>query len=305
MDNKVFNVVDAVPGENMPPMHPWCRSTTIAELGDEMMKNLTRAARDPVTGEQYTVPANMTYEEWKKEIDKKHSDGTFDKMRKMHINEKSDREQYKKYIGVLGKDNMPKSFDKFQLLKYNNINEWDVIKQQYKVVNQYKVDSGYVSVEKILEMDKTIILEKRNNFPSAYKKSGNIAGAYINTDDALFLAHSQINNALDNGYRNYKGSSNVVLLHQQRAFEYMDVLMPDGSMRNKTYYDTEAKLFEEFHTLLQTEEFTEITMLSERGMCDSCKDVMEQFKKAHPNVKVNVVSHKKVNSNVWKYRLRK
>ena len=149
MDNKVFNVVDAVPGENMPPMHPWCRSTTIAELGDEMMKNLTRAARDPVTGEQYTVPANMTYEEWKKEIDKKHSDGTFDKMRKMHINEKSDREQYKKYIGVLGKDNMPKSFDKFQLLKYNNIDEWEDLKYYARNINGRPIE--YVKIDRELE----------------------------------------------------------------------------------------------------------------------------------------------------------
>ena len=45
-------------------------------------------------------------------------------------------------------------------------------------------------------------------------------------------------------------------------------------------------------------------MLSERGMCDSCKGVMEQFKKLYPNVKINVISNKKVIGNVWEHRRR-
>ena len=43
-------------------------------------------------------------------------------------------------------------------------------------------------------------------------------------------------------------------------------------------------------------------MLSERGMCDSCLGVMEQFKSKY-GVKVNAVSNKKVEGNVWKRRL--
>ena len=43
-------------------------------------------------------------------------------------------------------------------------------------------------------------------------------------------------------------------------------------------------------------------MISERGMCDSCKGIMEQFKEIYPDVEVNIISNKKVNSNVWKYR---
>ena len=161
LDNKVFDVADAVPGENMPPMHPWCRSTTIAEFGEEMMKTLTRAARDPVTGEQYKIPANLTYEEWKKEVDKKHCDGTFDKMRKMHINEKSDREQYKKYIGILGKNNMPETFDKFQLLKYNNIDEWDDLKYYARNINGRPIE--YVKIDR--ELEKLGIANKGKAYP--------------------------------------------------------------------------------------------------------------------------------------------
>ena len=154
-------------------------------------------------------------------------------------------------------------------------------------------------------MDEKIIKEKRNNLPSAYKKSGNIAGAYVNDIETMFIAHSKIDDAANKGYKNYRGKSEIVLLQPNRQFSYTNVLMPDGSVRKNTHFDTEAKLFEEFHLLSQTYEIKEITMLSERGMCESCIGVMEQFKKAHPNIKVNVVSNKKVNSNVWKYRLRK
>jgi len=63
-DNKVYLVKDARPGVNMPPLHPYCRSTTIAviDVGEEA--NLQRRARDPVTGKTYLVPASMSYQEW-------------------------------------------------------------------------------------------------------------------------------------------------------------------------------------------------------------------------------------------------
>lgn len=63
-DNKVYLVEDATPGKNMPPMHPYCRSTTIAviDVGEEY--NMQRRARDPSTGKTMLVPANMSYQEW-------------------------------------------------------------------------------------------------------------------------------------------------------------------------------------------------------------------------------------------------
>ncbi|WP_162001055.1 minor capsid protein [Akkermansia muciniphila] len=64
LDGKRFPVAEGEPGKNMPPMHPWCRSTTIAGITDEVLAGLKRSARDPETGQTYTVPANMTYEQW-------------------------------------------------------------------------------------------------------------------------------------------------------------------------------------------------------------------------------------------------
>ena len=63
-DNKVYDTDKAVPGVNYPPLHPWCRSTTIAHDDDIDYSKLERRARNPETGEVEYVPADMSYEEW-------------------------------------------------------------------------------------------------------------------------------------------------------------------------------------------------------------------------------------------------
>lgn len=63
-DNKVYNTAEAVPGVNYPPLHPWCRSTTIAHDEDIDYSKLERRARNPETGKTELVPADMSYKEW-------------------------------------------------------------------------------------------------------------------------------------------------------------------------------------------------------------------------------------------------
>lgn len=63
-DNKVYNTAEAVPGVNYPPLHPWCRSTTIAHDEDADYSKLERRARNPETGKVEYVPADMSYKEW-------------------------------------------------------------------------------------------------------------------------------------------------------------------------------------------------------------------------------------------------
>lgn len=81
-DNQVYDRDKAVPGVNCPPMHPWCRSTTVAYDEDADYSKLKRRARNPVTGKTELVPADMTYKEWySKYVDGniesiKHDEGT-------------------------------------------------------------------------------------------------------------------------------------------------------------------------------------------------------------------------------------
>ena len=63
-DNQVYDRDKAIPGVNCPPMHPWCRSTTVAYDEDADYSKLKRRARNPVTGKTELVPADMTYKEW-------------------------------------------------------------------------------------------------------------------------------------------------------------------------------------------------------------------------------------------------
>ena len=68
MDGKEYDVEKAMSGVNLPPLHPWCRSTTIAVIDSVVTNGLKRRARDPKTGKTYLVPANMTHKEWQKTL---------------------------------------------------------------------------------------------------------------------------------------------------------------------------------------------------------------------------------------------
>ena len=63
-DNKVYDTDKAEPGVNYPPLHPWCRSTTIAHDEDADYSKLERRARNPKTGKVEYVPADMSYNDW-------------------------------------------------------------------------------------------------------------------------------------------------------------------------------------------------------------------------------------------------
>ena len=64
-DGKIYEVKKAIAGDNLPPLHPHCRSTTIAYMGKEWLNSLKRRAKDPETGKSYIIK-NMNYKEWEK-----------------------------------------------------------------------------------------------------------------------------------------------------------------------------------------------------------------------------------------------
>lgn len=70
LDGKIFRVADEAPGVNCPPMHPNCRSTTIPYFPpDEFDLDAPQRAARGEDGKTYYVPANMKYEDWKKQVD--------------------------------------------------------------------------------------------------------------------------------------------------------------------------------------------------------------------------------------------
>lgn len=64
MDGTIIDMKDYQPGVTVPPLHPWCRSTTAPYFAD--MAGLgERIARDE-DGKNYFVPRDMKYHDWEK-----------------------------------------------------------------------------------------------------------------------------------------------------------------------------------------------------------------------------------------------
>ena len=70
MDSKVFNVKDAEQGENVPPLHPYCRSTIVPVV--DGFESRERNARNE-EGETY-LATNQPYNEWIRKVQKSSPD---------------------------------------------------------------------------------------------------------------------------------------------------------------------------------------------------------------------------------------
>ena len=140
LDLKIFNLSDKEIGVTAPPFHPNCRTTTVAYFEGMMFGE--RLARDS-GGKTYYVDRNMSYEEW---YNKYVKGNRKEEVAELKIkNKSSDKRQYEKYKEILG-DEAPKTFDKFQDLKYNNNKDYEGLKTLYKDVNwQIKSQANIVS----------------------------------------------------------------------------------------------------------------------------------------------------------------
>lgn len=134
LDGKEFDVDKAIIGINFPPLHPHCRSITRPVIDGEDISLMERNATDPETGENMTVPADMTYKEWYDYFVKNNSEcESKEKIIKNYI---SDKKQFERYSKLLGED-FPKSFNEFQHIKYHDPNEYGIIKAQAKGMGYY------------------------------------------------------------------------------------------------------------------------------------------------------------------------
>lgn len=61
LDGQVFEVIESMPGENFPPMHPRCRCTIVPTIGEQYCKRTSK-----VGGKREKVLQSMTFNEWKK-----------------------------------------------------------------------------------------------------------------------------------------------------------------------------------------------------------------------------------------------
>lgn len=306
MDGKVFDMKDFQAGVTAPPFHVWCRSCTCPWFeDDDDGKRIARGA----DGKTYYVPSNMTYNEWKEEFVQ---DAT---ARTATV---SDKQQFSRYAGVL-KENAPKTLEEFVKIKYNDSDKWEQLKYQYRTVNRYQVQ-GNVSTDKILELDNAAFSTKRNGFDYSdlhgksreriKKLSTTGNAAVMELDGEIYFSHSMIGSTGSLEFDSYVGEYPLVGLSKNRTYTTLD--LGDGIPRE---YDTEAKFLEHITSLKKNgaEEFV-VTILSEKHICESCQNVVKQFKEKYPNATVNIVSgnpdygksneHGEKGLKNWKYRKR-
>lgn len=305
-DGSVYRVNDKKIGVNAPPMHPWCRSTTIMNLDDETMHSLERFARDPVTGERMKVPADETYKEWHKRMVEKHSAEAINTAEKSAKNYSRDKIQYQNYCNVLGSKLVPGSLEKFQEVKYGNKSQWNDLKYKFRTVNRYKTDYGKVDAETILELDKEALTAK-DEYMTTKAGRGNVASMKIGDD--IYIASSQISKVSDFNYLNYKGEKSKLILSPDNArltphLKTVPYKGHEGEYSRDV--DTEYKFFEYIYDKILKGELKnqEIFILSQKSMCFSCDSVYNELvnKKEviDANIKINVVSGK--NNKLWDYR---
>lgn len=108
------------------PQHVGCRCTyvNIPSADWRPQERLDNETKERIPWQEY--------EKWHKNYVESNPDRLAEE--KKYKNRFSDNKQYQKYKNVLGKD-VPKTFDKFQELKYNKPNEYQNLKEYFKYAN--------------------------------------------------------------------------------------------------------------------------------------------------------------------------
>jgi len=168
LDGYVGFVDDAEVGNNYPPMHVFCRSTTIAWFGAEALEGIERRARDPVTGKLYTVPADMKYLDWYD----KFVEGNPEAMaaEKAVKNKAADERQFAKYHSVFGNE-VGKTVDEFQKMKYNDSERWERVKDSKQDTfnkRDYRKEFNSMFGDKEVRL---WYIEKNKNIPNLIDKT--------------------------------------------------------------------------------------------------------------------------------------
>ena len=134
-DNMVLPLSEAREGYNYPVLHPLCRCTTTIAVD---LKN--RRARDPLTGKNDIVDGSVTYQEWYNSLSDEQK-AALKLAKRKDSNKTSDKLQHAKYVKVLGTKEVPRSFDKWIDIRYNDSEKYSELKSKYRnaIVSQSRL----------------------------------------------------------------------------------------------------------------------------------------------------------------------
>ena len=129
----------------------------------------------------------------------------------------------------------------------------------------------------------------RNQMPnSKLRNQGNMATAEVKIDGIKkdFVAHSQINNSASKGAD--LGDFSHLKPESERIFKtYVEAGKP-GTEYSR-FHDTEVKILEDIASQINNSNIHgNIDLYTEAPACQSCTNVIFEFRRTFPNIKLNV-----------------
>jgi len=115
------------------------------------------------------------------------------------------------------------------------------------------------------------------------KNKGNMATADVEIDGIKkdFVAHSKIHDSTSKG----AGVADFSMSKENKIFEtYVDDKFP-------RYNDTEAKILEDIASQIKDPNISgTINLYTELDACQSCSNIILEFRRMFPNIKLNIFS---------------
>lgn len=227
LDRKRFPVAEQQAGKNCPPMHPWCRSTTICDISPETLAQMKRRARDPETGKTYMVPADMTYKQWHEQYVEKNPDKRLAERKQR--NKKTDNEQFQRYRKILGKD-APETLDSFQTMKYTDSEKWNAKKREFATISKIMEKESY-SEEYRSKMRSTYYRFKDKGYEftdhslNRYLGQKTGRGKKAFTEDELLKVLDSSVNYLEEGGRTVKFYNGIAAIQNEQTEEVISIVV--------------------------------------------------------------------------------
>ncbi|OMP12417.1 hypothetical protein COLO4_03238 [Corchorus olitorius] len=140
------------------------------------------------------------------------------------------------------------------------------------------------------------VKEIRSQLPSKLKKSGNFGYAEVDIqgiNKKEYFAHSSVNHSTDKGAIpgiSLKPEGEPVFKAKKVDPDNARIDTPEAYLRD---YDTEYKILNDISSQLKNNKNAKgtVNLFTERLTCQSCTDVIMDFRREHPNIKVNILTN--------------
>lgn len=173
---------------------------------------------------------------------------------------------------------------------------WEALKEAHaaaKVVKKMEIADDVVDAGKVANIGvfQNRINDIRNKMPNnPLKNKGNMAIADVNIKGLPeeFIAHSKINSELSKGadlatFSKLKPESDRIFKNYEPSASTIDGLKFDR------FHDTEAKILEDIASQITDPNMIgSIDLFTELPACQSCSNIVLEFRNKFPNVKLNI-----------------